>query len=210
MRKFLPLVLIAIGHALLFSDKVQAQTPPAKGADTATSPAFKYFTDVELVNQDGVKMRLYSDVLKGHTVAMIPFFATCTNVYPPMNATMRKIQQTLGPRAGSEIYLISITVDPVTDTPARLKEYAAKFHAETGWYFLTGKPENVNFALQKLGMYVSDKNDHNTIMIIGNEPTGLWKKAYALSRPSDLVAIIESVAADGKPAARNESAPDRP
>ena len=155
-------------------------------------------------------MRFYSDLLKGHTVVIIPFFATCTNVCPPMNATMRKIQQALGARVGNEVHLISITVDPVNDTPERLKEYAARFHAEPGWHFVTGKPENVNIALQKLGMYVADKNDHSTIMIIGNEPTGLWKKAYALSRASDLVTIIESVAGDGKPASRNESTPGIP
>jgi len=61
--------------------------------------------------------------------------------------------------------------------------------------------------LEKLGQYVADKNDHSTIMTIGNEATGLWKKAFALSPASSLVTIIESVANDGKPASRNESSP---
>jgi protein SCO1/2 len=215
MRKLVPFFLLSIGFALLGCESLKAQTQPAKTsqakpAETQTDYALQYFTDVELINQDGTKLRFYSDLLKGHTVVIIPFFATCTNVCPPMNATMRKIQQALGSRVGKEIYLISITVDPVNDTPERLKEYAAKFHAEPGWYFVSGKPENVNLALQKLGQYVPDKNDHSTIMTIGNEATGLWKKAFALSRPSDLVTIIESVAADGKPASRNESTPGIP
>ena len=214
MRKLISLFFLTIGFALLGCESLKAQAQPAKTsqakpAETQT-PALKYFTDVELINQDGAKLRFYSDLLKGHTVVIIPFFATCTNVCPPMNATMRKIQQALGSRVGKEIYLISITVDPVNDTPERLKEYAAKFHAEPGWYFVTGKPENVNLALQKLGQYVPDKNDHSTIMIIGNEATGLWKKAFALSPASALVTIIEGVANDGKPAARNESTPGGP
>ena len=214
-RKLIRPILLITGYSLAAAYGLVAQTQPAKtgepkAAEIQTPAAQKYFTDVELVNQDGGKMRLYSDLLKGHTVVIIPFFATCTNVCPPMNATLRKVQQSLGGRVGKDVYLISLTVDPVNDTPARLKEYAARFHAESGWYFVTGTPENVNVALQKLGMYVPDKNDHNTIMIIGNEPTGLWKKAYALSRASDLVAIIEGVADDGKPAERNGSTPGGP
>ncbi|HEX3280990.1 MAG TPA: SCO family protein [Pyrinomonadaceae bacterium] len=210
MRKLITFVLITIAFALLGCDRLQAQTPVTASPPETQTAASKYFTDVELVDQNGTARRFYSDLIKGHTVVIIPFFATCTNVCPPMNATMRKVQQALGSRVGKDVVLISLTVDPVNDTPLRLKEYAARFHAEPGWYFVSGNPENVNIALQKLGMKVADKNDHNTIMIIGNEPTGLWKKAYALSRASDLTAIIEGVADDGKPAARNESAPGVP
>ena len=102
----------------------------------------------------------------------------------------------LGDRVGKDIYLISISVDPVTDTPERLKAYGVKFKAKTGWYLLGGKKENVDWTLYKLGMFVENKNDHSTVMVIGNETTGLWKKAFALARPSELVTIIQSVADD--------------
>jgi len=198
------LMFAAIACALLFGAGLQAQTKssetPQPKVQNSPPPepsgAQKYFTDVELVNQDGAKMRFYTDLLKGRTVVIIPFFTTCTGVCPPMNATMARIQKELGDRVGKQVYLISITVDPVTDTPARLKEYAAKFHAKPGWYFVTGTQENVNFALNKLGHYVADKNDHKSIMIIGNEATGLWKKAFALAQAEELIKIVEGVAND--------------
>ncbi len=59
------------------------------------SPARKYFTDVELLNQNGEKVRFYSDVLKGKTVIVNAFFTTCTSVCPPMNRNMEKIQEAL-------------------------------------------------------------------------------------------------------------------
>lgn len=204
MKKLSTFVLLTVVFALSVCPISKAQTKPpkppeppqAKSPGAEASAARKYFSDVELVNQDGEKMRFYSDVLKGRTVAIIPFFTTCTSVCPPMNATMARIQKELGARVGKEIYLISISVDPVTDTPQRLKDYAAKFHAGPGWYFLTGKPDNVNWALYKLGYYVEDKNQHTSVMIIGNEATGLWKKAFALAKPTELISIIESVAND--------------
>jgi protein SCO1/2 len=205
MRK---LLFAAIACAALLSGSLPAQTKssePAQssvvksaqtGSQVEPSAAQKYFTDVELLNQDGKKMRFYSDLLKGHTVVIITFFTTCTGVCPPMNRNMARIQEALGDRLGRQVNLISITVDPVTDTPARLQEYAAKFHARPGWYFITGTQENISFALKKLGQYVVDKNDHNSIMIIGNEATGLWKKAFALAQAEELIKTVQGVADD--------------
>ena len=160
------------------------------------SPAEKYFSDVELVNQDGEKVRFYSDVLKNKVVVINTFFTTCTNICPPMNRNFEKIQEALGDRLGKEAFLVSITVDPATDTPTRLKEYSRRFHARSGWMFLTGKKENVEWALYKLGQYVETKDEHTSIFIIGNEPKGLWKKAIGLAKAEELIKIVEDVIND--------------
>ena len=158
--------------------------------------AAKYFSDVELINQDGQKLRFYSDVLKAKVVIVNAFFSTCTSVCPPMNRNLEKIQDALGDRLGKDVYLVSISVDPETDTPTRLKEYSRRFHARPGWLFLTGKKENVDWALYKLGQYVETKNDHSTVIIIGNEPKGLWKKAFGLAKSDELIRIVDDVIND--------------
>lgn len=158
--------------------------------------AGKYFSDVELVNQNGEKVRFFTDVLKGKTVVVNAFFTTCTSVCPPMNRSFEKIQEALGDRVGRDVFLVSITVDPATDTPTRLKEYAAKFHAREGWMFLTGKKEHVDWALYKLGQYVQNKDDHKTVVIIGNEATGLWKKAFGMAKVDELIMLVKEVAND--------------
>ena len=172
-----------------------AQKPTTQDEPSA---AQKYFSDVELVNQDGEKVRFYSDMLKGKTVVIYPFFTTCTSVCPPMSRNMEKVQEALGERVGRDVFLISISVDPLTDTPPRLKEYAQKFHARKGWTFLTGKKENVDWALYKIGQYVESKDDHTTIWIIGNEATGLWKKAFGLAKAEELIGLVEGVMNDKK------------
>ena len=157
------------------------------------SPARKYFSDVELINQDGQKLRFYSDVLKDKVVVINTFFTTCTSVCPPMNRNLERIQETLGDRLGKDAWLVSISVDPERDTPPRLKDYGQRFHARPGWIFLTGKKENVDWALYKLGQYVETKDDHTTIIIIGNEKTGLWKKAFGLAKPEELMKMVDDV-----------------
>lgn len=171
-----------------------AQGPPV--APHVPSSAEKYFSDVELINQDGKKVRFYSDVLKDKVVIINTFFTTCTSVCPPLNRNFEKIQEALGDRLGKSAFLISISVDPEMDTPERLKEYGRRFHAREGWTFLTGKKANVEAALYKLGQYVEKKDEHSTIIIIGNEPKGLWKKAIGLAKSEELIKIVVDVMND--------------
>jgi protein SCO1/2 len=167
------------------------------GAKARTkSVAENYFSDVELIDQDGRKLRFYSDVLKEKVVVINTFFTTCKSICPPLNRNFQKIQEALGDRLGKDVMLVSITVDPVTDTPTRLKEYGRLFKAQPGWLFLTGKKENVEWALYKLGQYVEAKDDHTSIVIIGNEPKGLWKKAMGLAAAEELIKIVEDVIND--------------
>jgi len=171
------------------------QSEPAASAQMR-SPAEKYFSDVELINQDGEKMRFYTDVLRAKVVVINTFFTTCTGACPAINRNLEKVQDALGDRLGKDAFLISMSVDPETDTPARLKEYSRRFHARPGWIFLTGKKENVDWALYKLGQYVETKDGHTNIIIIGNEPKGLWKKAFGLAKADEVMKIVEDVIND--------------
>lgn len=172
------------------------QTASAQELNGREEPAKTYFTDVVLVNQNGQEMRLFSDLIKGRTVILIPFFTTCTGACPVMNQNLAKIQDWLGERLGKDAYMISISVDPVTDTVERLREYAKKMNARPGWFFLSGKRENVEFALKKLGQYVETRENHSNIMIIGNAKTGLWKKVFSLASSESLIPIVENVLSD--------------
>jgi len=175
------------------------QPDAATNTNTAQSAAQKYFTDTVLVNQNGEKMRFYTDLLQGRTVIINTFFSTCNSTCPPMTRNLEQVQEALGDRLGKDAYIISISVDTEMDSPATLKAFGNRFHARPGWYFLTGSKENVDFVLKKLGQYVEAKNDHLNILIIGNERTGLWKKAFALAKSDELIKVVESVLND-KPA----------
>ena len=171
-----------------------AQEPATQ--KTGESTAKHYFTDVVLVNQNGQKMRLYSDLLEGKVVIINSFFATCAGSCLPLNRNLEKLQAALGDHMEKDVHIISISVDPTVDTPANLKAYAKKLNAGPGWYFLTGDKESVDFALQKLGQFVENKQDHLNLFIIANERTGLWKKAFGLAKPEELMKVVDSVLND--------------
>ncbi|PHS03599.1 MAG: hypothetical protein COA88_15530 [Kordia sp.] len=157
----------------------------------------KYFTNVVLINQFGENKRLYKDLLKDKIVIINPFFSECTGVCPVMNLNLEKIQEHLGDKLGNEVHILSLTVDHKTDTQEILNEYAKKYHAKKGWHFLTGEKDNIEFALQKLGKSVANREAHDAIFLVGNLNTKLWKKVNGLANIDDIIAQIDSVLNDG-------------
>ena len=74
-------------------------------------------------------------------VVINSFFTTCNGVCPVMSSTLQKIQDAAGDRLGRDVVLISISVDPAHDTPAKMRAYAKRMSAKRGWYFLSGEGE---------------------------------------------------------------------
>ena len=153
-----------------------------------------HIPDATVYDQNGNRLKFYTDLVKGKTVAINFIFTTCTAICPALTATFRRVQTELGDRAGQDVNLISVSVDPTTDVPERLKEYAAKYKAGPGWTFVTGDKVEIDSVLQALGTAVADKNDHTPMVLIGNESIGDWSREYGLSPPMRLVELLKASA----------------
>jgi protein SCO1 len=169
---------------------------PPLAVPSGSGPAQRYFTDVRLTNQDGKQLRLYSDLLQGKVFVINSFFSSCTGVCKVTMPLMHSLQERFADRAGRKLHLISISVDPETDTPEALRRYATALAAKPGWDLLTGDKESVEFALQKLGYATAAKEGHTNVFLVGNESTGLWKKVLGIGSPEEIAAAVESVLED--------------
>jgi protein SCO1/2 len=168
-------------------------------ASATAQPSKMNIPDTELLDQNGQKIHFYTDLVKGHTVAINFIFTTCTTICPPLGATFARVQKELGDKAGRDVRLISISVDPATDTPERLKAWGEKFHAGEGWTFVTGNKSEVDELLRALGASSARREDHSPTVLIGNDAHGNWTRTYGLTNTSKLVQIINDVV-DGKTA----------
>ena len=135
-----------------------------------------YFTDTLLLNQDGEEVRFYSDVLQDQIVVINFIFTNCQGACPLMTQKLLMARKELGAEAAQMVRFVSISIDPTRDTPAALREFASKQHADGDWVFLTGIQDNVDHVVKKLGQYFPDVNEHSTLMIAGNVKTRLWMK----------------------------------
>ncbi|PSJ45681.1 electron transporter SenC [Zobellella endophytica] len=159
---------------------VQGTTASPWGAD--------YFPNTLLVNQHGEEVRFFDDLLKDKVVAINFIFTSCTDSCPLETARLKQVQDLLGDRVGRDIFFYSITIDPQTDTPEVLRQYAERFRVGPGWQFLTGAEQDIDRLRQKLGLFIegvddSPDNNHTITMIVGNQSTGRWMKASPFENP---------------------------
>ena len=170
--------------------EAKAEPPAASEPKSSEGVSSMKIPNAQVVDQNGKQLNFYSDLIKGKTVAINFIFTTCTTICPPLTATFRRVQQEAAAR-GLAVQLISISVDPTTDTPERLRDFAAKFKAEPGWAFVTGDKAEIDSVLKALGAAVSNKNDHTPMVLIGNDPSDYWTRTYGLTSPTKIVEIID-------------------
>ena len=173
------------------------------GTDQAASEekAREYFTNLEVIDQDGNRLRFYDDVLSGKVVVINFIFTNCQGACPLMTQNLKMVRDMLGVELGKDIHFVSISIDPVRDTPAAMKEFAEKQYAdEDGWRFVTGDPDNLEYIVKKLGQYNDDVEAHSTLLIAANVRTAHWTKIAPNIPPNGVVdrlrGLIEEDAAD--------------
>jgi protein SCO1/2 len=155
--------------------------------------------DTPLVDQDGRKVRLKTDVMAGKVVVVDFIYTTCTTICPIFTATMASAQEKLAGVADRDLHLISMTVDPLRDTPRRLKEYAGKHHARfDNWSFLTGAKTDVDAVNKAFGTYTPNIDDHPPMVMVGDTASGQWTRFFGFPAAGDLEARVRQLLAARK------------
>jgi protein SCO1/2 len=194
-RHFLGVTATAALGLAVYSALPEAPDRPEKNDAYVNTPASvrrrNRFLNVALTTHEGREVRFYDDLIKGKTVFLNFFYTVCTAeaICPLGTANLVEVQKLLGPRVGKEIFLYSITLDPVNDTPGILKNYAKAFGVKPGWTFLTGEKEDIERLRRNLGYFdldpVVDKDpsQHSGMIRYGIEPLERWAGCPILSRP---------------------------
>lgn len=169
-----------------------------------------YFGNTPLITQDGKTVHFYDDMLKGKIVVINFIYTECGETCPLETAKLAQVSKILGDRMGKDIFFYSISVDPVHDTPQVLKAYAEKFHAGPGWYFLTGKREDIDAIRKKIGMAGRLDEDpvtgHTSSLTLGNEKQGQWMQDSSFDDPRFIATMVDNWLTPGYKSAVNNYA----
>lgn len=149
--------------------------------------------DSLLLDQNGKQLKFYSDLVKGKVVVVHFFFSTCSNVCPMQGRSLVRLKNRLGDRLGRDVFFISISKDPKTDTPEKLSQWARRYGVGSGWTLLTGEPPVIekllwDFTGEEIGQAM-----HESLMIVGNDRTGTWTSTDGLLRADELVKVIDEI-----------------
>jgi protein SCO1/2 len=160
------------------------------------------FSNIVLTTQHGKPVRFYDDLVKDKAVIINLMYSGCGDTCPANSAELAKINDLLGSRMGSEIIMLSISIDPVADTPERLKSYWQAFGAKPGWLFLTGNPDDIDRLRRELGAYDldpivdADPAQLAGYITVGNDRTDRWAALPLLMHRGKLVGTLRWIFRD--------------
>lgn len=158
--------------------------------------------DRVLIDQHGNEVKFVSEVIGDRIVVMDFIYTTCTTVCPVISAVFAQLQKKLADQLGDEVVLLSISVDPIRDTPQRLKAYAAKHNAGPDWVWLTGHKRTMDDVLDGLGAYSPNFSDHPAMVLVGDARTGEWSRFFGFPSPDRLIKQVNTLQAARLAAAR--------
>ena len=125
---------------------------------------------IRAVDQHGQALR--APRLAGHPVLLHFVFTGCSTSCPTQLAELADVHRALPAAVRSKLRFVSVTVDPLTDTPKALADHARRFGADQdGWIFLTGKPGDLAPLYERMGVFDPGKpaalpEDHRTSLYL--------------------------------------------
>lgn len=122
--------------------------------------------DFQLTDQSGEEIRLSS--LRDKPVLLDFIYTRCPlpEVCPRLSANFAYLQK----KFGSQVQLVSLTLDPTWDKPEVLRDYAKRWRADTqSWHFLTGTMEQVRNVAAQFGVVYYPEDDalvHSSVVVL--------------------------------------------
>ena len=149
--------------------------------------------DLVVRDQDGRKVRFYSDLIKDKVVVLSFFYTSCAYACPMQGKTFSKLQSLLGERLGKSVFLISVTTDPANDDPAKLKAWGRRYGVRSGWTLVTGDETEMNKLLIPFTGSPAGGGMHLPATFIGNDKRGFWTSGVGVFAAGDLLKAVDSL-----------------
>jgi cytochrome oxidase Cu insertion factor (SCO1/SenC/PrrC family) len=172
---------------VLAHEPLEEQAPSDAPAQVIMATRDYHVPEVQLVRADGRSVSLREEMNDGRPVVLNFVFTSCSSVCPLMSQIFARFQQQLGGDR-DKVHLMSISIDPEEDTPARLREYAQKFHAGPEWQHYTGTLEASLTVQHAFGVYRGDKMSHAVVTLMRAAPGQQWRRIEGLVTPDELLA----------------------
>jgi protein SCO1 len=160
--------------------------------NTATRSIAEYTVpQVNLVRADGKNVLLSEELNDGRPVVMNFVFTTCTSICPLLSQTLAQLQTALGAER-DRVHLVSITIDPEEDTPARLTAFARKYGAGPEWNQYTGTMKAIIETARAFNVYRGDKMSHTPVTLLRKAPGKNWIRFDGFATANELLHEIRN------------------
>ncbi len=149
---------------------------------------------VQLVRDDSTSVNLIDELNDGRPVVLNFIYTTCTGICPVASQVFAQFQTKLGD-ARDKVHMVSISIDPEQDTPARLLEYVKKYHPGPQWQHYTGSAAASLATQRAFDVYRGDKMSHNPVTLLRASPGKPWLRLDGFATADDLLVEYQGLVA---------------
>lgn len=150
--------------------------------------------DLTLVDMHGERVPLAAALRDDAPVVLNFIFTTCSSVCPVMSATFAEARRQLAAQ-GRQAQMVSISIDPEHDTPERLRAFAGKYEADSGWSFLTGRQADITAVQRAFDTFRGNKMSHAAATFVRASPASdRWVRLDGFTSAAALVAEVQRAA----------------
>lgn len=161
---------------------------PAVKADSSVR-----IVDHPLIERSGENMRFREDVIADHRVVVGAIYAGCSTICPITTAIFQNLEAALDERGMDDVRLVSLTLDPVNDTPEALTKAADMADSGPNWLWLTGKKPLLDEVLYGLGAYSRDIVEHPPVFIVGNGESGDYRQLFGFPTIDEFITELDEL-----------------
>lgn len=154
-------------------------------------PAAEPNLDLPVTTDDGRSVRFLSDVVAGKTAFINFIYTECGGMCPLQGRNFGVLSHALSDRLAKDVVLISITIDPVVDSPAKLARWKARYTPGPGWTCVTGDPAVIRQLLTELIGDISPQSGHNATAVALYPQTLKIVRFNSLSGPGEFVRRLD-------------------
>jgi protein SCO1 len=147
--------------------------------------------DVRLVRSDGARVNLVQELGDGRPVLLDFVYTTCTTICPVLSQTFAEVQKRLGASA-TKLKMVSVSIDPEEDTPARLTEYAKRYQAGAQWSFYSGPVDAISTVQRAFDIYRGDKMNHTPVTFFRSAPAQPWIRLDGFATPDAVMGEVRT------------------
>lgn len=132
------------------------------------------------------QFNLFRDLIRDRVAVINFMFVGCSTICPMQTSILARTQKLLAPELGRKIIFASVSISPLSDTPAKLVQFADAHAAGAGWHFLRGGIRETQKLQEGFDSFAPIRDDHPPVFCIGRASAERWTRLYGMPKPDQV------------------------
>lgn len=150
-----------------------------------------HFPPLTLHSEAGEPVELASLEALERPLVLNFIFTSCSAICPTLSGGMVSTLKSMREQ-GIEVQGISVSIDPLNDTPRTLATYKQKFGSPADWTLLTGDLDHIRTVQRAFDAWRGNKMNHAPLTFLRPAPGEPWLRVSGFATAAELSTLLST------------------